>query len=775
MNNAEIFNAKRTLPLLPLRGILVFPYMIIHLDVGREKSVKALEAAMLAERQIVLATQMDAQIDTPTPEEIYRCGTVAEIKQLLKLPGGTIRVLVEGLRRARIESYLDTEEFFQVEVSEAVEDVQATPAVEAYKRNMVEAFEKWAKLSKKIPPETLVSVLSINESGRLADLIASHLALKLEDKQMLLEALDVEERLEKLCDILARELEILELEKKISGQVRKQMEKTQKEYYLREQMKAIQKELGDKDERMAEVEEYRRRLAALELPKETADKIAKEIDRLEKMPSMTAETAVLRNYLDWVLVLPWKEETEDLLDITAAETILNEDHYGLEKVKERILEYLSVRQLTESMKGPILCLVGPPGVGKTSLARSVARSLGRKFVRISLGGVRDEAEIRRHRRTYVGALPGRIIQGMRTAGSKNPVFLLDEIDKMNADFRGDPSSALLEVLDPEQNNTFSDHYVELPFDLSKVLWMVTANVLHSIPRPLLDRMEVIHLAGYTEEEKLEIAKQYLLSKQLKENGLKPSKLNVPEKVLVRLIREYTREAGVRGLERTIATLCRKAARQIVQNRKKSIRVTEKNLETYMGIPRFRQSPAEKKNQIGVSTGLAWTEVGGDVLPVEVSVLNGKGALLLTGKLGEVMRESAQAGVSYIRSRVEELGIDEEFHAKKDLHIHLPEGAIPKDGPSAGITMATAVISALTGRAVRGDLAMTGEITLRGRVLPVGGVKEKVLAAHRLGIRTIILPKENRRDLEDIPADIRKELRFVEVEHMDEVLKEALVK
>ena len=775
MNNAEIFNAKRTLPLLPLRGILVFPYMIIHLDVGREKSVKALEAAMLAERQIVLATQMDAQIDTPTPEEIYRCGTVAEIKQLLKLPGGTIRVLVEGLRRARIESYLDTEDFFQVEVSEAVEDVQATPAVEAYKRNMVEAFEKWAKLSKKIPPETLVSVLSINESGRLADLIASHLALKLEDKQMLLEALDVEERLEKLCDILARELEILELEKKISGQVRKQMEKTQKEYYLREQMKAIQKELGDKDERMAEVEEYRRRLAALELPKETADKIAKEIDRLEKMPSMTAETAVLRNYLDWVLVLPWKEETDDLLDITAAETILNEDHYGLEKVKERILEYLSVRQLTESMKGPILCLVGPPGVGKTSLARSVARSLGRKFVRISLGGVRDEAEIRGHRRTYVGALPGRIIQGMRTAGSKNPVFLLDEIDKMNADFRGDPSSALLEVLDPEQNNTFSDHYVELPFDLSKVLWMVTANVLHSIPRPLLDRMEVIHLAGYTEEEKLEIAKQYLLSKQLKENGLKPSKLNVPEKVLVRLIREYTREAGVRGLERTIATLCRKAARQIVQNRKKSIRVTEKNLETYMGIPRFRQSPAEKKNQIGVSTGLAWTEVGGDVLPVEVSVLNGKGALLLTGKLGEVMRESAQAGVSYIRSRVEELGIDEEFHAKKDLHIHLPEGAIPKDGPSAGITMATAVISALTGRAVRGDLAMTGEITLRGRVLPVGGVKEKVLAAHRLGIRTIILPKENRRDLEDIPADIRKELRFVEVEHMDEVLKEALVK
>ena len=775
MNNAEIFNAKRTLPLLPLRGILVFPYMIIHLDVGREKSVKALEAAMLAERQIVLATQMDAQIDTPTPEEIYRCGTVAEIKQLLKLPGGTIRVLVEGLRRARIESYLDTEDFFQVEVSEAVEDVQATPAVEAYKRNMVEAFEKWAKLSKKIPPETLVSVLSINESGRLADLIASHLALKLEDKQMLLEALDVEERLEKLCDILARELEILELEKKISGQVRKQMEKTQKEYYLREQMKAIQKELGDKDERMAEVEEYRRRLAALELPKETADKIAKEIDRLGKMPSMTAETAVLRNYLDWVLVLPWKEETEDLLDITAAETILNEDHYGLEKVKERILEYLSVRQLTESMKGPILCLVGPPGVGKTSLARSVARSLGRKFVRISLGGVRDEAEIRGHRRTYVGALPGRIIQGMRTAGSKNPVFLLDEIDKMNADFRGDPSSALLEVLDPEQNNTFSDHYVELPFDLSKVLWMVTANVLHSIPRPLLDRMEVIHLAGYTEEEKLEIAKQYLLSKQLKENGLKPSKLNVPEKVLVRLIREYTREAGVRGLERTIATLCRKAARQIVQNKKKSIRVTEKNLETYMGIPRFRQSPAEKKNQIGVSTGLAWTEVGGDVLPVEVSVLNGKGALLLTGKLGEVMRESAQAGVSYIRSRVEELGIDEEFHAKKDLHIHLPEGAIPKDGPSAGITMATAVISALTGRAVRGDLAMTGEITLRGRVLPVGGVKEKVLAAHRLGIRTIILPKENRRDLEDIPADIRKELRFVEVEHMDEVLKEALVK
>lgn len=767
-------NKTRTIPLLPLRGILVFPYMIIHLDVGREKSISALEEAMVQDRFIMLATQKDAQNDSPTPEEIFTFGTVAEVKQLLKLPGGTIRVLVEGLHRAEIIKYTDSEAYYQVEVIEFDEPENRTVEIEALTRTVIQQFEQWVKFSKKIPPETLVSVVVVEEPGRLTDLIASHLSLKIEDKQALLDAVDVTKRLEKLCEILGREMEILELEKKISVRVRKQMEKTQKEYYLREQLKAIQKELGDKDDRSAEVEEYRTKLKELELPKEVAEKISKEIDRLEKMPSMVAETAVIRTYLDALLSLPWIKETSDMLDINVAEQILDDDHYGLEKVKERILEYLSIRKLTETMKGPILCLVGPPGVGKTSLARSIAKAMDRKFVRVSLGGVRDEAEIRGHRRTYVGAMPGRIIQGMRTAGSKNPVFLLDEIDKMSADFRGDPSAALLEVLDPEQNNTFSDHYIEVPFDLSRVLWVITANVMHSIPRPLLDRIEIINIPGYTEEEKVQIAKRYLVTKQVRDHGLNNKQIIFSEGTLQKVIRDYTRESGVRSLERNIATLCRKVARQIVQDKRSSVKVTAQNLHTYLGAPKYRHTQAGRQHQVGVSTGLAWTEVGGEVLAIEVSVMKGKGKLLLTGQLGEVMRESAQAGFSYIRTRTEELGIDVSFQEEKDIHIHLPEGGIPKDGPSAGISMATAVVSALTGRAVRSDVAMTGEITLRGRVLPVGGIKEKVLAANRVGIKTIIMPKENKRDIDEIPTNVKRNLEFVLVEHMDEVLKTALV-
>lgn len=769
-----MLNKVRTIPLLPLRGILVFPYMIIHLDVGREKSISALEEAMVNDRFIMLATQKDAQNDAPTPEEIFTFGTVAEVKQLLKLPGGTIRVLVEGLHRAEVIKYTDSENFYQVEVKEFDEPETRTLEIEALTRTAIAHFEQWVKLSKKIPPETLVSVVVVEEPGRLTDLIASHLSLKIEDKQALLDAVDVKERLEKLCEILGREMEILELEKKISVRVRKQMEKTQKEYYLREQLKAIQKELGEKDDRAAEVEEYRNKLKEQEVPKEVAEKINKEIERLEKMPAMVAESAVIRTYLDCLLALPWTKETEDMLDVNNAEKILNEDHYGLEKVKERILEYLSIRKLTETMKGPILCLVGPPGVGKTSLARSIAKAMDRKFVRVSLGGVRDEAEIRGHRRTYVGALPGRIIQGIRTAGSKNPVFLLDEIDKMSADFRGDPSAALLEVLDPEQNNTFSDHYVEVPYDLSRVLWVVTANVMHTIPRPLLDRIEIINIPGYTEEEKVEISKRYLVPKQVRDHGLTDKQIVFSDTTLQKIIGDYTRESGVRGLERNIATLCRKVARQIVQEKRTNVKVTAQNLHTYLGAPRYRHTQAERQPQVGVSTGLAWTEVGGDVLAIEVSVMKGKGKLLLTGQLGEVMRESAQAGFSYIRTRAQELGIDGNFQEETDIHIHLPEGGIPKDGPSAGISMSTAVVSALTNRAVRSDVAMTGEITLRGRVLPVGGIKEKVLAAHRVGIKTIIMPKENKRDIDEIPVNVKKHLEFVLVEHMDEVLKAALV-
>ena len=764
----------KNMPLLPLRGVMVFPYMIIHLDVGREKSIAALEKAMVQDRLIMLSTQKDANTDKPEPDDIFKVGTVAEVKQLLKLPGGTIRVLVEGLYRAEIVEYISEEPYYEVEINEFKDAEEKPTDVEALTRAVVSQFENWVKLSKKIPPETMVSVVVVEEPGRLSDLIVSHLSLKIEDKQLLLEAIDIKERLEKLCEILAREMEILELEKKIAGRVRKQMEKTQKEYYLREQLKAIQKELGEKDDKSTEIAEYREKLEKGNYPEEIKNKIKKEISRLEKMPNMAAETSVVRTYIECLLSLPWGVYTEDNLDINHAEDILNADHFGLDKVKERILEYLSIRKLTDSIKGPILCLVGPPGVGKTSLARSIAKAVDRKFVRVSLGGVRDEAEIRGHRRTYVGAMPGRIIQGMRTAGSSNPVFLLDEIDKMNADFRGDPSAALLEVLDPEQNNTFSDHYVENAFDLSKVLWVVTANTVHNIPRPLRDRMEVINIAGYTEEEKIQIAKRYLIEKQLKEHGLNNKQVSIADNTIQKVISEYTRESGVRSLERSIANLCRKAARKIVQEDKKSIKITVQNLHTFLGSAKYHKRQAENKDQVGVSTGLAWTEVGGDVLPTEVSILKGKGNLILTGQLGDVMKESAQAGLSYIRSRVEKLGIEPDFYEKNDIHIHLPEGAIPKDGPSAGITMATAVVSALTGKKVRTDVAMTGEITLRGRVLPIGGLKEKVLAAHRLGIKTIILPKENKRDMDDIPNNIRKQLEFVLVEHMDEVLNCAMV-
>ena len=761
------------MPLLPLRGVLVFPNMVLHLDVGRDPSVKALDEAMIKDNKILLVAQKEARVDDPKPEDIYTMGTIAQVKQMLKLPGGTIRVLVEGLYRARIARFVDLEPFYRVEITEVEEEKEKNSEVEALMRSVLFQFEQYIKLSKKIPPETLVTVSSIEEPGRLADIISSHLALKVSQKQEILEAETFKERLEKLSGILSREMDILEIERKINLRVRKQMEKTQKEYYLREQMKAIQKELGEKDERTAEADEYREKIEEVKLPEDVEEKALKEVDRLEKMPPAAAESVVIRNYLDWLLALPWGVQTEDRLDLDMAEQILDEDHYGLKKVKERIIEYLAVRQLADKIKGPILCLIGPPGVGKTSLAKSIARALERKFIRMSLGGVRDEAEIRGHRRTYVGAMPGRIIQGMRQAGSNNPVFLLDEIDKMSTDFRGDPSAALLEVLDPEQNNTFSDHYIECAFDLSNVMFVTTANSIYNIPQPLLDRMETIFIAGYTEEEKVKIAENFLIPKQIKENGLKPENLTLSEATLRRVIRLYTREAGVRNLERQIASICRKTARATAKDRGNRTRVTVQNLDKFIGIPRFRFGLAEKANEVGVATGLAWTESGGDTLAIEVTLMKGKGRLTLTGKLGDVMQESAQAAFSFIRSRTESLNLAGDFHEEKDIHIHIPEGAIPKDGPSAGITMAAALVSALSENPVRKDVAMTGEITLRGRVLPVGGIKEKVLAAHRAGIKKILLPLDNKKDTTEIPSNVRRRIEIVFVDHMDQVLKEAL--
>ncbi|RUT27783.1 endopeptidase La [Paenibacillus zeisoli] len=763
----------RRFPLLPLRGLLVYPSMVLHLDVGREKSVKALEKAMVDDNLILLCSQSEVNIEDPTQEDIFRIGTVAKVRQMLKLPNGTIRVLVEGMERAEIIHYLDTEEYYEVMAKELPEEESADPEVDALMRTVLTQFEHYINLSKKVTPETLAAVSDIEEPGRLADVITSHLSLKIKDKQEILETIEVQKRLEKLLDILNNEREVLELERKISQRVKKQMEKTQKEYYLREQMKAIQKELGEKEGRAGEVEELRSLMEEKQLPEKVREKVEKEIDRLEKMPASSAEGGVIRNYVDWLLSLPWSNQTDDDLDLAKAEQVLNDDHYGLDKPKERVLEYLAVQKLVKKLKGPILCLVGPPGVGKTSLARSIARSLGREFVRISLGGVRDEAEIRGHRRTYVGAMPGRIIQGMKTAGTLNPVFLLDEIDKMASDFRGDPSAALLEVLDPEQNNTFSDHFIEVPFDLSNVMFVTTANAVHNIPRPLLDRMEMLYIPGYTELEKLQIATRYLLPKQKREHGLGPEQLIIGEEALLRTIREYTRESGVRNLEQQVAALARKAAKRIVSEEMESIEILPDQIKDYLGVPKFRYGVAEMEDQIGTVTGLAWTEVGGETLTIEVTVVPGTGKLTLTGKLGDVMKESAQAAFSYTRSKAKELGIPADFHEKNDIHIHIPEGAIPKDGPSAGITIATALISALTNRLVSKDVAMTGEITLRGRVLPIGGLKEKSLAAHRAGYKKILLPKDNERDLNDIPESVRSDVTFVPVSHMDQVLKHAL--
>jgi len=766
---------KERLPLLPLRGVVVFPYMVIPLNVGREKSIKALEEAMVDDRIILLAAQKQEKTDDPVPEDIYEIGTIAEIKQLLKLPDGTIRVVVEGLCRSQIKSYEQNDPYYLVTQSKLEDIEEKNLEMEALMRSIIYQFEQYIKLSKRIPPETLASVVAVEEPGRLADIVASYLTLKVAEKQYILEAISAKKRLENLSEILGKEMELLELERKIHARVRKQMEKTQKEYYLKEQLKAIQKELGEKDDRQAETQELREKIAQLNLPEQIAEKCFKEVEKLEKMPFMSAEAVVVRNYLDTVLSLPWSEKTEDRLEIKQAEKILNQDHYGLEKVKDRILEFLAIRKLTQKMKGPILCLVGPPGVGKTSLGKSVAKAMGRKFVRISLGGVRDEAEIRGHRRTYVGAMPGRIIQGMKQAGSANPVFLLDEIDKMSTDFRGDPSAALLEVLDPEQNNSFSDHYLEMPFDLSNVMFITTANALHGIPRPLLDRMEVIYLSGYTEEEKVKIAQKYLVPKLLQDHGLQKKNLSLGEATIRSVIRHYTREAGVRNLERNLANLCRKAGKEIVSEGVEQVKIMPQNIHKFLGPLKYRESVAEKKDEIGVATGLAWTESGGDILPIEVVIMPGKGKLTLTGKLGDVMKESAQTAFSYIRSRCVDLGCQSDFHENNEVHIHVPEGAIPKDGPSAGITMATALASALTNRPVRKDLAMTGEITLRGRVLPIGGLKEKILAANRAGIKIIIIPEENKKDLEEIPNNVKGKIKVIPVENMEQVLQEALIK
>ncbi|HDR7375653.1 endopeptidase La [Bacillus toyonensis] len=765
---------ERIVPLLPLRGVLVYPTMVLHLDVGRDKSIQALEQAAMDENIIFLAMQKEMNIDDPKEDDIYSVGTVAKVKQMLKLPNGTLRVLVEGLHRAEVVEFIEEENVVQVSIKTVTEEVEDDLEEKALMRTLLEHFEQYIKVSKKVSNETFATVADVEEPGRLADLIASHLPIKTKQKQEILEIVSVKERLHTLISIIQDEQELLSLEKKIGQKVKRSMERTQKEYFLREQMKAIQTELGDKEGKGGEVEELREKIEQSGMPEETTKAALKELDRYEKLPASSAESGVIRNYIDWLLALPWTEATEDMIDLVHSEEILNKDHYGLEKVKERVLEYLAVQKLTNSLKGPILCLVGPPGVGKTSLARSIATSLNRNFVRVSLGGVRDESEIRGHRRTYVGAMPGRIIQGMKKAKTVNPVFLLDEIDKMSNDFRGDPSAALLEVLDPEQNHNFSDHYIEEPYDLSKVMFVATANTLSSIPVPLLDRMEIISIAGYTELEKVHIAREHLLPKQLKEHGLRKGNLQVRDEALLEIIRYYTREAGVRTLERQIAKVCRKAAKIIVTAERKRIVVTEKNIVDLLGKHIFRYGQAEKTDQVGMATGLAYTAAGGDTLAIEVSVAPGKGKLILTGKLGDVMKESAQAAFSYIRSRAEELHIDPNFHEKNDIHIHVPEGAVPKDGPSAGITMATALISALTGIPVSKEVGMTGEITLRGRVLPIGGLKEKTLSAHRAGLTKIILPAENEKDLDDIPESVKENLTFVLASHLDEVLEHALV-
>ncbi|GEJ55898.1 Lon protease [Anaeromyxobacter diazotrophicus] len=762
------------LPLLPLRDIIVFPHMVVPLFVGREKSIAALEHAMASDKTILLCAQKKAKTNEPTADDIFPVGTVGTLIQLLRLPDGTVKVLVEGKKRARVRRFVAADKFFEVEAEEIEEPVERTVELEALMRSVQSTFEAYVKLNKRIPPEMLMSVSTIDDPARLADTIVAHLSLKLNDKQAILETESPQKRLEKLYELMQGEIEILQVEKKIRTRVKKQMEKTQKEYYLNEQMQAIQKELGERDEFKNEIQELEEKIKNKKMSKEANLKAKKELKKLKMMSPMSAEATVVRNYIDWILTLPWYEYTDDKLDIAEAESILDEDHYGLKKPKQRILEYLAVHKLVDKIKGPILCFVGPPGVGKTSLAKSIARAMGRKFVRISLGGVRDEAEIRGHRRTYIGALPGKIIQSLKKAGSGNPVFLLDEVDKMSTDFRGDPSAALLEVLDPEQNFNFNDHYLDLDYDLSKVMFICTANTMSGIPGPLQDRMEVIRLAGYTDLEKLSIARRYLVRKQVETNGLDGVSIEFRDDAVKALIHRYTKESGVRSLEREVASVCRKIAKDVLKHgREKKYVIGPKAVQRFLGPPRFRYGTAEAEDQIGLTTGLAWTELGGELLTIEATVMPGKGKLMITGKLGEVMQESAQAAMSYVRSRAEVLGLDKRFIENMDIHVHVPEGAIPKDGPSAGITMATTLVSALCRLPVRKDVAMTGEITLRGRVLPIGGLKEKVLAAHRGGIKKILIPKENAKDVREIPKKIRDQLQIVLVDHTDEVLREAL--
>jgi ATP-dependent Lon protease len=749
--------------------------MVVPLFVGRQRSIKALEEATQKQSPIFLSSQKDAKTNEPAEDDIYKIGTLGTVVQMLKLPDGTVKVLIEGKKRAQISRFVSHPDFFMVEVEEAREVVERNSEIDALTREVHTTFENYVKLKKKIPPEMVMSVSSIDDPGRLADTIVAHLGIKIEERQNLLETFNAAERLEKVLAHMRAEIEILEVERRIRSRVKKQMERSQKEYYLNEQMRAIQKELGEKDEFKNEIQEIEEKIKQKKLSAEAKEKVEKELKKLKMMSPMSAEATVVRNFIDWILSLPWNEFTDDKLDINEAEKVLEEDHYGLEKVKERILEYLAVQSLVGKIKGPILCLVGPPGVGKTSLGKSIARATGRKFVRVSLGGVRDEAEIRGHRRTYIGALPGKIIQSMKKAGSSNPVFLMDEIDKMSTDFRGDPSSALLEVLDPEQNTSFNDHYLDLDYDLSKVMFITTANTLDRIPRPLQDRMEIIRIAGYTELEKLSIAKKYLLEKQKESNGLTPENVTFTDNALLGVIRNYTKEAGVRNLEREIAAICRKVAVEVVKkDRNAHVQIANNSLHKYLGPIKFRYGKVDAETKIGVTTGLAWTELGGELLATEVTIMPGKGQLIMTGKLGDVMQESAQAAMSYVRSRAVELGLKRDFYQKLDVHIHVPEGAIPKDGPSAGITMATSLVSALIKAPVHCDLAMTGEITLRGTVLPIGGLKEKILAAHRAGIKRVLIPAENEKDIEEIPATVLKGVELSLVAHMDDVLKKALV-
>ena len=761
-------------PVLPLRDIVVFPHMIVPLFVGREKSVRALEDVMKEDKQILLVTQKNAGQDNPNPDDIHRVGTIASVLQLLKLPDGTVKVLVEGGQRARILRYLDNPEFFQVEAEPVRDRDGEAREVEALGRSVISQFEQYVKLNRKIPPEVLVSLNQIDDPSKLADTVASHLTVKIAEKQELLEIETVPERLERVYALMEGEIGVLQVEKKIRSRVKRQMEKTQREYYLNEQLKAIQKELGEGEEGRDEIAEIEERIKKTKLSKEAREKAQGEVKKLRTMSPMSAEATVVRNYLDWMLSLPWGKRSKIKKDIRNAEKILNDDHYGLEKVKERILEYLAVQQRTSKVKGPILCLIGPPGVGKTSLGKSIARATGRNFIRMSLGGVRDEAEIRGHRRTYIGSMPGKIIQSMKKAKATNPLFLLDEVDKMGADFRGDPSSALLEVLDPEQNATFNDHYLEVDYDLSDVMFICTANTLR-MPQPLLDRMEVIRISGYTEDEKVEIARRHLIEKQMKAAGLRKGEWSISDDALRDLIRYYTREAGVRNLERELANLCRKAVKDILAKGRAAIGVNRRNLSKYAGVRRFRFGEVEPEDLVGVTTGLAWTEVGGELLSIEAVMLPGKGKMMITGKLGDVMQESVQAAKSYVRAHAIEFGVKPPLFEKKDIHIHVPEGAIPKDGPSAGVAMVTSIVSVLTQTPVRKDIAMTGEVTLRGRVLPIGGLKEKLLAAHRGGLKTVLIPRDNEKDLVEIPDNVKKDLTIVPVATCEDLLKHALVR